>query len=216
MTKRNRVLFVLIMTLFSCNLFWRNLGKKKPVEAYFSDPRDTAPLRRVVVLPFSIEGRSDADPMLVWSIFCKELQKTARFEVLPLPEEDRDEWLDNIARLRGIFPISKLLDFCDKYKADAVIFGTVTRFRAYKPPCLGLRIGMVSAQTGQVVWETDAVYDMSEEDSLLDLKNYISSVTAPIDSLHSWELTLLSPRRFVSYVCYRIVEKWKTVDASFR
>ncbi len=202
--------------LWSCGLVWQNIGKKKEIESYFADPRDTSGIRRVLVLPFFIEDNGDADPMLVWQIFCKELHKTSRFEVIPLPENDHEEWMDNIARLKGIFPISKLLDFCEKYGTDAVVFGTVTRFRAYRPPCLGLRVGMVSAQTGQVVWEADVIFDMADQESLLDLKHYLNNVASPGNTLDSWEMTLLSPRRFASYVCHRVVERWKTIDSAYR
>ncbi len=199
-----------------CSLLGPSFSKPKPVDAYFADPRDTALVRRVLVLPFDIEDEGDADPDLVWKTFCLELQKTGRFEVLALPEEDRQEWLDNLPRLKGVFPLADLLDFCNRFGADGVIYGTVTRFRAYKPPCLGLRLGMVSAQTGQVIWETDVLYDMADKRSLEDLRNYVATVSSPEDSLHKWEMTLLSPRRFASYVCHRVVDRWRVVDAAYR
>ena len=205
-----------LLALPSCSLFGPGWTKPKPVDAFFADPRDTALVRRVLVLPFDIEGGGDADPDVVWRIFCMELQKTGRFEVLALPEDDRRKWLDNLPRLKGVFPLADLLDFCDRYGADGVLYGTVTRFRAYKPPCLGLRLGMVSAQTGQVVWETDVLYDMADRESMEDLRNYVATVSSPDDSLHKWEMALLSPRRFTAYVCHRVVDRWRVVDAAYR
>jgi len=201
----------LLLLAPSCALFGPKFDKPKPVAAYFADPRDTSLIRRVLVLPFDIADQGDADPDLVWRIFCLELQKTGRFEVVALPEDDRREWLDNLPRLKGVFPLADLLDFCSRYGVDGVIYGTVTRFRAYKPPCLGLRLGMVSAQTGQVVWETDVLYDMADRRSLQDLRNYVATVATPDESLHKWEMTLLSPRRFAAYVCHRVVQRWKKV-----
>ncbi len=210
------LLGAVLPVLPSCALLGPGYAKPKPVDAYFADPRDTALVRRVLVLPFDIDDQGDADPDLVWRIFCQELQKTGRFEVLALPEEDRQKWLDNLPRLKGVFPMADLLDFCDRFGAQGVIYGTVTRFRAYKPPCLGLRLGMVSAQTGQVIWETDVLYDMADKRSLEDLRNYVATVCSPEDSLHKWEMTLLSPRRFAAYVCHRVVDRWRVVDAAYR
>lgn len=197
------------LLLPSCSLFSPRYFPAQPVPAYYADPAETLPLRRVIVLPFAIEDAFDADPDLVWDAFCAELQKTSRFDVMALPPEARGEWLHDQARRSGLFPRDVLLSLLQKYSADALVHASLTRFRAYKPPALGLRAGMVSTHTGKVVWECDVLYDMADQRSLDDLRNYASTVSAPEESDHDWEMTLLSPRKFAGYVCHRVVDGWR-------
>ena len=209
-------LLALLLVPGGCHLLFGPPGRPKPVPHYFADPRDTASLRRVLLLPFFLEGKSTADPDLVTAIFCRELQKTGRFEVMTLPEDSRGEWTLNYPRRTGRFKVATFLDFSRRFGADAVLFGTVTRFRPYKPPVLGLSVKMISAHNGRSVWESEVLYDMRDQEDMADLRNYLALHKDEEESYHGPEMTLISPRRFTAYVCGRLVERWKAVDASYR
>ena len=209
------VLALLPTALAGCHLFGR-VERHRAVPAYFADPRDTARVRRVLLLPFVIEGEGDADPAVVTDIFCAELQKTGRFEVFVKPDDDSCQWCHDYPRRTGRFKVEALIELNKRYGADAVLFGTITRYRAYKPPSLGLSVKMISTHTGNSVWESEVVYDMKDRAAVEDMNHFMASVADTEESCHDYEMTMLSPRRFAGYVCHRVVERWRLVDASYR
>jgi hypothetical protein len=190
----------------ACNLE-RPLSQK-PINSYLAEPSDLANVRRIMVLPFAHEAGVQADCVKVRDSFVTALQKLRRFEVVPLPEEAREDDALNASIHRGRLSTDAMVRLCERYALDGLLVGTVTAWRAYTPPYLGMRTQLISVHSGATVWAVDAMYDSNDRTTVNDLRLYAEYSLSDDGSLHGWEMNLLSPAKFTNYVTHRFVGTW--------
>ena len=199
-------LLVVLGTLAACQL--ERPPEPKAINSYLAESTDLANVRRIMVLPFAHEAGVNADCSKVRDAFVAELQKLRRFEVVPLPSEAREDDELNASLARGRLSTDAMVRLCNRYSLDGVYVGSVTAWRAYTPPHLGLRTQLISVHSGTPVWAVDAIYDASDRTTVSDLRHFHESVQRDDGNLHGWELNLLSPGKFTSYVAHRVVGTW--------
>lgn len=200
------LLFAAALPFAACNLE-RPLSEK-PINSYLAEPTDLANVRRIMVLPFAHEAGVQVDCVQVRDCFVTALQKLRRFEVVPLPEEAREDDELNASLHRGRVSTEAMVRLCERYALDGVLVGTVTAWRAYTPPHLGMRTQLISVHSGATVWAVDAMYDSADRTTVGDLRLFAERSLHADGSLHGWELNLLSPAKFTSYVAHRFVGTW--------
>lgn len=186
-----------------------SVPEPKPVPAYFGRPSDVDAVRRVMVLTFDTAPGVHADTAMLRDAFLSELVKVQQFELVPLPEGAGEDAEVYESLRRGRISIEALTALGQRYDLDGVLLGTVTAYRPYKPPYLGLRVQLVSLHSATAVWAVEAIYDASDAQSIEDMRHYAQSYLAKEDSLHGWELILISPARFAAYVSHRVVGTWR-------
>ena len=202
-----RLACVLLWLTTACQLAGR--PEQKAVNAYFSDPRDLDSVRRIMFLPLVAAPSVNAPLDALRAAVLDELAKVQRFEVVPLPENtEEDEAIYAAAQLGGQ-SLDALVALGRRYRVDAVVLGTITTYRAYPPAHLGLRLQMVSLHSGRSVWIAEGLYDAAEEATLSDVQHYSRSYLGKEASMHGWEINLISPTRFASFVAHRLVATWR-------
>jgi hypothetical protein len=182
--------------------------EKRVVNNYLADARDLANVRRIMVLPFAEEPGVVADCDRIREAYVTELQKLRRFEIVPLPTSAQEVETINRSVRHGRMSTDGVVRLCDRYHLDGVLVATVTAFRAYTPPHLGLRTSLVSVHSGAIVWAVDAIYDARDRSTISDLRHFHDRVSADDGSLHGWEFDTIAPNRFCSYVAHRFVGTW--------
>jgi hypothetical protein len=197
-----------LAALASCSLL-PHAPEPKPVNCYFGDARDLESVRRVMVLPFDVAPGVDADSFPIRATFLQELGKEGLFEIVPLPDRAEEDHEIHHSFIRGRLSTEAIVALCKRYQLDAVVIGTVTSYRPYKPPNLGIKVQMMSIHSASAVWAADGTWDASETASVEDIKHYAGSYSAPEDSLHGWELMLIAPTKFAAFVAHRIVGTWR-------
>jgi hypothetical protein len=160
------------------------------------------------VLPFRQEPGVRVDCDQVRDSFVAELQKLRRFEVVPLTGEAREDDEMNASLAHGRLSTEAMVRLCDRYGLDGVLVGAVTAWRPYSPPHLGLRTQLISVHSGATVWAIDAIYDSNDRTTVSDLRHWVDHTQRDDGNLHGWELNLLSPQKFTSYVASRFVGTW--------
>lgn len=203
---RHSLLFVAAAMLAGCQL--ERPLTTKAINCYLAEPNDLANVRRIMVLPFAQEAGVQADCEKVRDVFVAELQKLRRFEVVPLPSDAREDDVLNSSIRRGRLSTEAMVRLCDRYALDGLLVGSITAWRAYQPPHLGLRTQLISVHSGATVWAVDAIYDSSDRTTVRDLRHYAENAQQADGSLHDWEMNLLSPTRFTTYVAHRFVGTW--------
>ncbi|CAG0939741.1 hypothetical protein BROC_00775 [Candidatus Brocadiaceae bacterium] len=162
-------------------------------------------IRRVLLLPFEYDVDRDAIIEEVTEAFAVELRKTGSFEVVVFNENkttrtpERDIWV------KGAIDLNTILTLKKRYDADAIVFGSITHYRPYEPMLLGVKVGMISTDTGTVVWSADGVFDSNENEVAELVKHYFES-THQKSALYGWKLILLSMRRYSQFVANQITE----------
>lgn len=180
----------------------------KAINCYLAEPTDLANVRRIMVLPFSQEDGVQADCRMVRDAFVAELQKLRRFEVVPLPLGAEENDVLNQSIHRGRLSTDAMVRLCNRYSLDGVFVGTVTNWRAYQPPHLGMRTQLISVHSGATVWAIDAMYDTTDQTTIGDLRHYTQTTQHDDGTLHGWEMNMLAPTKFTNYVAYRFVGTW--------
>ena len=182
--------------------------EQKAINSYLAEPADLANVRRIMVLPFGRETGITADCNKVRDAFVAELQKLRRFEVVPLPSDAREDDELNDSLARGRLSTEAMVRLCNRYLLDGVFMGSVTSWRPCTPPHLGLRTQLVSVHSGAPVWAVDAIYDSADRSTISVLRHFTQSTQQDDGNLHGYEMTLLAPGKFTSYVAHRCVGTW--------
>ena len=116
-------------------------------------------IRRVVVVPFHHVARDQKAIETVTAAFAQKLQELGKFEVVYEPAVSTHVDEETALWIKGQVNMAVLASVRAKYQADAFCFGSITQYRAYEPPVLGLKVGFVAAGAGDVIWQADAVFD---------------------------------------------------------
>jgi len=182
--------------------------RPKVVNSYLAERADLANVRRIMVLPFAHEAGVTMDCGKVRDAFVAELQKLRRFEVVPLPAEAREDEELNFSLSRGRLSTEAIVRLCTRYSLDGLFLGSVTSWRAYTPVHLGLRTQLVSVHSGAPVWAVDAIYDAADRTTISDLRHYTETTQQDDGNLHGYQLSLLAPGKFTTYVAHRFVGTW--------
>ena len=163
-------------------------------------------LHRVLLLPFTIESQRDKVVDEVTDAFYIELQKSGKFEIIvpqgfqDILSQQNDIWNRGLIRSETIEEAKK------RYKVDAILFGTITQYQPYEPPVLGIKIGMFSAVSGNIMWSSDAIFDSSDASVIKLVKTYYKEHYKRNQSLYDWKIILLSMKRYAQFVAYHMVD----------
>ncbi len=163
-------------------------------------------LRRVLLLPFTVESQRDKVVDEVTEAFYIELQKSAKFEIIvpqgfqDILSQQNDIWN------RGLIRSETIEEAKRRYKVDAIMFGTITQYQPYEPPSLGIKIGMFSTVSGNIMWSSDALFDSSEASVIKLVKTYYKEHYKRRQSLYEWKIILLSTKRYAQFVAYHMVD----------
>ncbi len=119
---------------------------------------------------------------------------------------DGDERLaaESVLWQRGRVDVESLIVAQKAYLADAFLFGAVTQYKPYDPPVLGLKLRMLSARTGNVIWAADALFDAHQSDVRALAERYFHN-SGLKDRLYGPDLLLMSPKLFADFVAAQIV-----------
>jgi hypothetical protein len=104
----------------------------------------------------------------------------------------------------GQVDIESLIIAQKAYLADAFLFGSVTQYKPYDPPVLGLKLRMLSARTGDVIWAADALFNAHESDVRLMAERYFQN-SGLRDRLYGPDLVFMSPKLFADFAAAQVV-----------
>ena len=90
------------------------------------------------------------------------------------------------------------------YLADAFLFGTVTQYKPYDPPVLGLKLRMLSARDRQRHLGRGSVYQRARAGRARLAEAYFQN-SGLKDRLYGPELVLMSPKLFAEFVAAQVV-----------
>ena len=170
-----------------------------------SEEYNNTSVQRVLLLPLTIESGRDKVVDDVTEAFFIELQRIAKFDIVE-PQEFQDILSQqNDVWARGLIRAETVVEAKKRYKVDAIIFGTITQYQPYEPPVLGIKIGMFSARSGNIMWSADAIFDSSQASVIKLLKSYHKEQYQRKQSLYDWNLILLSMKRYAQFVAYHMV-----------
>lgn len=136
--------------------------------------------------------------------FARALQGALCCDLLsPAPGDERLA-AESALSQRGRVDVQSLIAAQKAYLADAFLFGSVTQYKAYDPPVLGVKLRMLSARTGNLIWAADALFDSHEADVRVLATRYYES-SGLKDRLYGPDLVLMSPALYAGFVASEMV-----------
>lgn len=165
-------------------------------------------VRRVAVLPFMNLSPHEEAARRAEDALVTELRKRRVFELVQVGAGALTEREEQDFFRTGTIRNTTLLRMNETYNAGAVLYGVVTHYRPYEPLMVGLRVELVSAGDGRVLWAADGLFDAGDERVVDDVHNYHATKQAPSGKLEGWRSILVSPTRFTTYAASRMAEEY--------
>lgn len=106
--------------------------------------------------------------------------------------------------LESLHAMRVLVDTREMLNCDGLLVGTVTEYRPYPHPVLGLRLKMLDLTDGRLLWGFEQVWDSADRDVQRRIRDYLKtevhSGTVPL----SEELVSVSPREFARFAAHEV------------
>jgi hypothetical protein len=200
-----RIFLLLVLTLAAT-------GCTVPRFSVYRAP-DFAPsrVRRVIALPFQHETDCVAVGDQIRAALAAEIQAAGCFEVVPAPDR-LTAVLATQARRTGRFDELFVAELGRQFGADALLLGTVTAYRPYNKPLIGLKVQIVGTEHGRVLWAADGLWDTSLRAVVTRARSYYVKRHPMWDQLDGWKIMRLSPARFHRFVAYELVEAMRSEE----
>lgn len=110
---------------------------------------------------------------------------------------------------RGRVDLDALIETQRRYNADAFLFGAITRYKQYDPPIIGLKLGLLSASSGEALWAAEAVFDAHNPYTRANAQEYFR-YSGMKNVLYGEDLVLMSPRLFARFAAVELVKPLAT------
>jgi len=168
-------------------------------------------IARVVVFEFQNYSNDMDISMKLTRAVTESLQKKHLFTIQAFESSD-PAWQKLDLEPVSSYSMEKLLVIRKQLRADAVLYGSITRYHPYPHLMVGLHLKMVDLRSGKLLWAIEQIWDST--DKLVERrmkkfhKEYMRSSYGPMD----WELLITSPRAFNKFVVYEIAETFNMVS----
>ncbi len=171
---------------------------------YLDKTADFSSIGRVVLV--ELENQSSSSPDLS-KILTQELSdgigKKHLFSMQTVYEADSDWQSLNMGRIKT-FSMQQWAALRQQMKADAVIFGTITRYRPYPQMLAALNVKMVDVREGKLLWAIEEVWDSTDKNTELRIKEFFETEMRTGYQPMNWQVVLNSPKAFHKYIVYEI------------
>lgn len=182
--------------------------KRQRVATYFSPTLNVEIPSRIVVVPFDGPSCTVEARKRVTRNITRELQGILLCDVTSAPMQDTRLLTEGATSRRGSVDIGVLIAAKKTYRADYFLFGTITQYKEYDPPVLGLKLRMLSARTGEVVWAAEALYDAHAREVRELAEDYFDR-SGLRNCLYGPGLVFMSPEQFGRFVAAEVVSPFR-------
>lgn len=173
------------------------------IRAYHASELAQAGRLRALVLPFLHADRVASAS--VTAAFSLALAKAQHFEVLP-PDGPEATLARQLRVWDGhCLDVHALTVLRRRLRVDALVCGTILRYRPYNPPVLGLRVQLVATRSGAVLWGAEGTLDAGDDGTQYLMRQHHDLwLEEPPRSL-GWRVLLHSPRQFNQFAAHQLV-----------
>lgn len=160
-------------------------------------------LQRVGLLPPVGMSLSEQQQVDVQLACMAEFGAGSAMEIVRLTGPDLEAVPTMEPHRRGSYSAEAILALAGRYRLDALLVPTVTDLQVHPPQRLGLSVDLLSAETGQGLWSATVHLDASQEMTRDSIEAWANTSQGDVSD-HTWEVTLLSPKRFARFAAYHL------------
>jgi len=200
---RGLIILAVVLTVAGCR------GAPEPRVASYTAPALLAqPPCRIVIVPFDTTACStDAGPLVTEAVTLAMHDAFHNDVVVASPKDER-LIAESALWKRGRVDTGALIEAQKAYLADAFLFGAITQYKPYEPPMLGLKLRMLSATSGDVLWAGEAILDARDQ-AVRDMAISYFKHSGLRDKLYGPDLIFMSPKQYATFVAVEMVNPLK-------
>jgi len=175
---------------------------------YFNPSCDFSQIGQVVLVEPDNESSYVEVPADLTEAIFQELQKNQLFS-LRIVEQTDTQWQNLDIAIDSAWSLDELFTMQRNFNSDAVIVGTITKYRPFPHLSIGLRLRMVNLSSGELIWGLEQVWDTSNSQTMKRIdhffKNELRSDYGPLDS----KMASVSSLSFFKFVAYEIAQTFE-------
>jgi hypothetical protein len=170
-------------------------------------------LKRVALLPVTTTTTTaqflDAGVESLEPLVYSELEKSKRFEIIPISRDDLRQWSGRTGwRADDVLPPDLFAKIRANTACDAVMFSQLTRYQPYQPIAVGWKFSLIEtpakaagSTTGKsaIVWSVDEVLDSGDPAVASSARNYYTQHLRNEAASADVSTMMASPTRFGQY-----------------
>jgi len=160
-------------------------------------------LERVGLLPPVGASLTEQQQDHVQAACQAEFSAACALEVVRLEAPDLEAVPALEPHRRGSYSAEAVLALARRYRLDGLLIPTVTDLQVHPPQRLGLSVDLVSAETGQALWSSAVRLDAAQAATRESIETWARAHQGDVSD-HTWEVTLLSPRRFARFAAFHL------------
>ena len=201
--KTKTILSVLmLLTLTGCTIL-RGPQAQETGHFYLNPYADISGVGKVVV--FELDNRTNY-PLLSGTItdeLSQALQKKHIFTLSTLHHTD-PKWRNLDLDVSNSYSLAELASIRQQLKADAVLFGSITRYEPFPHMLMSLHLKLIDLRSGKLLWAMEQVWDTSDKRLEMRMKRYYKDQLRTGYEPMDWQLLITSPRSFNRFVVYEV------------
>jgi hypothetical protein len=176
-----------------------------PVQFYIDKSQDFASIGKIAILELDDESVSSPDiGKTLTQALADTLGKKQLFSVRLIYRTD-PEWKScNLDQANSLS--SQDMEHIQKQlKADAILIGTISRYRTYPQLLAAMRFKMLDLRSGRLLWAMENVWDSTDKNTEERIKTFFKTQMRTGYQPMNWQFVTNSPSAFHKFVMYEVV-----------
>jgi len=169
-------------------------------------PKQTIPFRRVALIEFYDHAKHNQAAKEFTALLRQELAEITVSSDFIVVEAGELPSLRN-PFTRGSISVKSLVEIRKRYKADAVIVGSVDEYNPYWKPSVHLALKVINTADASVPCEISEGWDARREQVRRDMETYFRREYGGDDCRFGPDLIVASPASFLRFVANEVAYK---------
>ncbi len=170
---------------------------------YLDKTADFSAVGRVVVAELENQNATPALGKTLTQALIDGVDKKHLFNVIPIYRLDSEWGSLTFDNLKSFTP-QDMANVRKHLKADAMVYGTITRYRSYPQLLVALNLKMVDLRDGRLLWALADVWDSTDKNIELRIKEFYKNEMRTGYEPMNWQIVINSPNTFYKYVIYEV------------
>ncbi len=170
---------------------------------YLTENKDLSSIGRVAIVELENESEYPKISGDVTESLYEELQKRQIFGLSIVRKSDAS-WRSLQIPAEGSYSLEQLAAIRKSLKCNAILVGTITRYKPYPHMSIGLRLKIVDLTDGQLLWGLEQVWDSADKRTQYRIERYFSKQKRKGFGPLREELVTVSSIEFLKFVTYEV------------
>lgn len=172
---------------------------------YLDKTADFKTVGRVLVTELENNNGSSGLGKTLTQSLIDSLDKKHLFTVQPVYHTD-PQWVTfNLEQVKTFTP-QDMANIRKQLNMDALVYGSITRYRSYPQLLVALNLKMVDLRDGRLLWAIADVWDSTDKQVELRIKEFYENQMRSGFEPMNWQIVLNSPNTFYKYIMYEVTE----------